>query len=245
MANHSPLNPDLIRQMASDPEIRRLRRELFERVSRYRYSYNFEWLGRPIIQFPEDLIALQEIVWETRPDLIIETGIAHGGSLIFYASLLHLLGGDGLVAGIDIEIRPHNRQAIEAHPYFNRIRLIEGSSIDSGVRDAVALLARDRKRVMVVLDSNHTGDHVSRELELYSPLVTPGCYLVILDTVIEQMPPEFSADRPWEPGNSPATAATAFLEKNRDFENASLIDGKLLLSVAPGGYLRRGPETTR
>ena len=201
------------------------------------YSYNFDWLGLPIIQYPQDVMATQEIVWRTKPDLIIETGVARGGSLVLYASLLKLIGNGGRVVGIDIDIRPHNRQAIEEHPLANAITLIEGSSIDQATVDAVRDQVKDAKRVMVVLDSMHTADHVLRELELYSPLVTQDCYLIVFDTVIEFMPPETVADRPWAKGNSPYNAVQDFLETNDRFRVDRSVDAKLQVSVAPHGYL--------
>lgn len=235
---HDPKDPALIAQMAADPAVQKLVRELFNASCRYRYGYNFSWLGRPIIQYPEDLMALQELIWSVKPELIIETGIAHGGSLIFHASMLELLGGPRRVVGIDIDIRPHNREAIQNHPLFPRITLVQGSSVDPAIVQQVRDLARGRKPVMVVLDSNHASDHVLQELELYSPLVTKGSYVVVLDTVVEKMPPEFFQDRPWGPGNSPLTAVQSFLARNRRFQMDREVEGKLLLSVAPQGFLK-------
>lgn len=219
-------------------ELRRLTREWFLESCRFGYSYNFTWLGRPIIQYPQDLLALQELVWKVRPDLIVETGIAHGGSLVFYASLLELAGGDGRVVGIDVDIRGHNRAAIEAHPLSRRIRMIEGSSVDPRIADEVRRSAQGRARVMVALDSNHTHDHVLQELKLYSPLVTKGSYLVVLDTIVEEMPKSCFPDRPWGPGNSPMTAVREFLETTDRFEVDREVEARLLITVAPGGYLR-------
>ena len=224
--------------MAADNGLRQDAGELFVKASRYRYSYNFTWLGRPIIQFPEDIVALQEIVWRVKPDLILETGIAHGGSLILWASLLHLLGGEGQVIGIDVEIRSANRAEIERHALSSRITMIEGSSVDRPIVERVRALSADRRRVLVVLDSNHTQDHVARELELYSPLVPRDSYLVVMDTVIEEMPVDFFPDRPWTRGNNPKTAVEEFLKRNDRFEVDRDIDDKLLMSVARGGYLR-------
>jgi cephalosporin hydroxylase len=201
------------------------------------YSYNFDWLGLPIIQYPQDVMAIQEIVWRTRPDLIIETGIARGGSLILYASLLKLIGNGGRVVGVDIDIRPHNRQSIEEHPLADAVHLIQGSSIEEATVAAVRDQVKDAGRVMVVLDSMHTADHVLRELELYSPFVTQGCYLIVFDTVIEFMPPETVADRPWGKGNSPYNAVQRFLETNSRFRVDRSMDAKLQISVAPHGYL--------
>lgn len=227
-----------ISEIAADKAFREVSATWFERASRYEYSYHFKWLGRPIIQFPQDMVALQEVIWDTKPDLIIETGIARGGSLVFMASMLELLGGDGLVVGIDIDIRSHNRRALEEHFLFHRMHLIEGSSTDPDVTDQVESIARDRDRVMVVLDSNHTANHVAAELDAYAGLVTKGSYLVVMDTVIEEMPPTFSTGRPWSPGNSPMTAVDSFLSGNDRFEIDEMIPAKLQLTVAPRGYLR-------
>ncbi|ULB45229.1 cephalosporin hydroxylase family protein [Limnospira fusiformis KN01] len=206
--------------------------------ARYRYSYNFTWMGRPIIQYPQDILAVQEIIWQIQPDLIVETGIAHGGSLIFYASMLELIGGEGQVLGIDVDIRQHNRVEIERHPMFKRITMIEGSSIDDEIVKQVYDVAQDKGTVLVVLDSNHTHDHVLKELELYSPLVTKNSYLVVFDTVVEDMPEDFFPDRPWGKGNNPKTAVWEFLETNKRFEIDKNIDSKLLITVAPDGYLK-------
>lgn len=220
----------------------------------YRYSYNFTSLGRPIIQYPQDMVAVQELIWQIRPDLIIETGIAHGGSLIMSASMLALLdycdaieNGQLLdpakprrrVLGIDIDIRRHNREAIEAHPLANRIDMLEGSSIDPKILEQVRRQAEGYKTVLVCLDSNHTHDHVLAELEAYAPLVTPGSYCIAFDTVIEDMPDDSFPDRPWARGNSPKTAVWAFIERHPEFEIDRRIDHKLLVSVAPEGYLKR------
>jgi cephalosporin hydroxylase len=224
--------------MSADPRVRAITSDWFLESARHRYSYNFSWLGLPIIQYPQDIVAMQELVWEAKPDLIIETGVARGGSLVLYASLLELLGGDGRVVGIDIDIRPHNRQAIEQHSMSRRIDLIEGSSIAPQTLADVRRLAAGRSRIVVVLDSHHTHDHVLQELELYSPLVGPGGYVVVFDTVIEQMPAGSFPDRPWDQGDNPATAVRAFLERNDRFEVDRRIEDTLLISVAPGGYLK-------
>lgn len=203
------------------------------------YSYNFSWMGRPIIQYPQDMIAMQEIIWDIKPDLIIETGIAHGGSLIYYASLLELIG-KGEVLGIDIDIRKHNREEIEKHPMYKRIKMLEGSAIDEQLVSQVATEARGKETVLVVLDSNHTHEHVAEELRLYSPFVTPGSYIVVFDTIVEHLPEGyFKEKRPWGIGNNPKTAVAEFLASNKDFDVNTAIDNKLLISVAPGGYLKR------
>ena len=232
-------NRELAGRMAADERLRAQTREWLAAVTRYEYSYHFTWLGRPIIQFPQDIVATQEIIWRVHPDLIIETGIARGGSLIFSASMLELLGGSGLVVGIDVDIREHNRVEIERHPMAKRIKMIQGSSVVESVVRRVAAYAEGRRAVLVMLDSNHTHEHVLRELELYSPLVTPGSYLIVYDTVIEQMPENMYPDRPWGRGDNPLTAVHEFLTRGDDFEVDSEVDERLLITVAPGGYLRR------
>lgn len=203
------------------------------------YSYNFSWMGRPIIQYPQDLLAMQEIIWEVKPDLIIETGIAHGGSLIYYASLLELIG-KGEVLGIDIDIRAHNKIEIEKHPMFKRIRMIQGSSIDETILEKVKEVAAGKETILVCLDSNHTHEHVLRELELYSPFVSKGSYLVVFDTIVEYLPENyFKEKRPWGIGNNPRTAIAEFLKKHQEFAIDTDFDNKLLISVAPEGYLKR------
>jgi cephalosporin hydroxylase len=227
-----------IADLGNDQELKSLSQQWIADVSRHKYSYNFSWLGRPIIQFPQDIMAMQELIWQIKPELIIETGIAHGGSLIFYASMLELLGQNGSVVGIDIDIRAHNRREIEAHPMFKRIHLLEGSSIDSKVVDEVYSLAMGKAPILVALDSNHTHEHVLQELNLYSPLVTRGSYLVVFDTIIEDFPTGWSQNRPWDKGNNPKTAVTEFLASNDRFRLDRDMESKLLITVAPGGYLK-------
>jgi cephalosporin hydroxylase len=204
------------------------------------YSYNFRWMGRPVIQYPQDILAMQELIWDIKPDLIIETGIAHGGSLIFYASLLELIG-KGEILGIDIDIREHNRMEIEKHPMFKRITMIQGSSIDPVVVEKVKGFAKDKHRILVVLDSNHTHDHVLEELKAYAPLVSLNSYIVVFDTIVEYLPADYlpGHKRPWGIGDNPLTAVRQFLSTNNDFEIDKSINNKLLISVAPDGYLKR------
>ena len=204
------------------------------------YSYNFSWMGRPIIQYPQDMMAMQEIIWNLKPDLIIETGIAHGGSLIYYASILELIG-KGEVIGIDIDIREHNKVEIESHPMFKRIKMIQGSSIDEAIVAQVKQHTIDKKTIIVVLDSNHTHDHVLAELEMYAPFVSLNSYMVVYDTIVEKLPKNYlpGLERPWGVGDNPHTAATTFLATNNNFKIDKDIDNKLLISVAPDGYLKR------
>ncbi|PZR30024.1 MAG: cephalosporin hydroxylase [Citrobacter freundii] len=204
------------------------------------YSYNFKWMGRPVIQYPQDILAMQELIWEIKPDLIIETGIAHGGSLIFYASMLELVG-KGEVLGIDIDIREHNKKEIEAHPMFKRIKMMQGSSIAPEMVEKVKAFAKDKSVIMVVLDSNHTHEHVLEELKAYAPLVSVGSYAVVFDTIVEYLPEDYlpGHKRPWGIGDNPMTAVREYLAANNNFEIDESINNKLLISVAPDGYLKR------
>jgi cephalosporin hydroxylase len=219
-----------------------------------KYSYNFSWMGRPIIQYPQDMVAMQELIWQIKPDLIIETGIAHGGSLIMNASYLAMLEhceaiekGELIdpakpkrrVLGIDIDIRAHNRQAIEAHPMSNRIDMIQGSSIDPAIIQQVKDYAKNYQRILISLDSNHTHEHVLAELEAYAPLTSVGSYCVVFDTLIEDMPADMFPDRPWGPGDNPKTAVWEYLKTHPEFEIDKSIQHKLLITVAPDGYLKR------
>jgi len=219
-------------------------RDFLVESAKARYSYNFHWLGRPIIQYPQDIVVMQELLWTIKPDLIVETGVAHGGSLIFYASMLELnaiCGGptEAHVIGIDVDIREHNRNAIIEHPMSRRITLVEGSSTDPEVVNIVQNQVSLRQTVLVCLDSNHTHQHVLEELNLYAPMTSIGSYCVVFDTLIEQMPDDTYSDRPWGRGNSPLSAINEFRIENTDFEIDRSIDGRLLISVAPGGFLKR------
>jgi cephalosporin hydroxylase len=242
-----------IEALGKDRDLQDLSMRWFLEANRKRYSYNFSWLGRPIIQYPQDIVAMQELIWTVRPDLIIETGIAHGGSLIFSASMLALLMSDAAVSGaascptqsqrkvlgIDIDIRAHNRAAIAAHPMASRIQMIQGSSIAPDTVRQVREVAAGYPRILVCLDSNHAFDHVLGELEAYAPLTTKGSYCVVFDTVVEDMPKESFIDRPWGPGNSPKTAVHRYLRSHPEFEIDRALQHKLLLTVAPDGFLRR------
>ena len=218
------------------------------------YSYNFAWLGRPIIQYPQDIAAMQELIWHVKPDLIVETGVAHGGSLIFSASMLALLdmcdaieSGKSInpnvssrkVLGIDIDIRAHNRAAIEGHPMASRIQMIQGSSIAAESIAQAKALAAMYPRVLVCLDSNHTHDHVLSELNAYAPLASVGSYCVVFDTIVEDLPKELFPDRPWGPGNNPKTAVWEYLRSHPEFQIDKDIQNKLLITAAPDGYLKR------
>jgi cephalosporin hydroxylase len=243
-----------IKSYRDDAEFNRLSQQWLQDSMAKRYVYNFDWLGRPIIQYPQDMAAVQEIIWATRPDVVIETGIAHGGSLIFSASVLAMLDyADAVergtvldpmrpsrrVVGVDIDIRPHNMEAIKNHPMSSRITMIQGSSVAHETVDQVRGAIGDAKRVMVCLDSMHTHDHVLAELEYYAPMVTNECYCIVFDTFVEDMPQDFFADRPWNVGDNPKTAVHKWLAGNGDFEIDRDMATKLQVTVAPDGFLRR------
>lgn len=228
-----------IKKFGSDTSFKELSNHWRAMALEKKYMNNFSWLGRPLIQLPMDAIAMQEIIWSVKPDLIIETGIAHGGSLILSASILEVIN-KGEVLGIDIEIRPHNRKEIEGHPLAKRIRLIEGSSIATDVVNKVNFIAKDKQKVLVFLDSNHTHDHVLAELNSYANLVSVDSYCVVFDTFVEDMPDEYIwVDRPWGKGNNPKTAVWEWLKSNSQFEIDKSIEDKLLVTSAPDGFLRR------
>ena len=233
-----------IKEQGADARVVHLANRFLVDTAKYKYSYGFSWLGCPIIQLPQDIIGMQELIWSIRPDLIIETGIAHGGSLVFSASMLELNAACGgpqgaEVLGVDIDIRAHNREAIEAHSLFKRISMIQGSSIAPEIIEQVKAKAAGKRRVLVCLDSNHTHDHVLAELNAYAPLTTVGSYCVVFDTIIEDMPAEMFPDRPWGPGNNPKTAVWEYLKTRPEFEIDKQMVHKLLISVAPDGYLKR------
>lgn len=243
-----------IASLGRDADIAKLTREWMGAVNAKKYSYHFEWMGRPIIQYPQDIVAVQELIWQIRPDLIIETGIAHGGSLVLSASMLALLDvcdaiesgvgfdpakSDRRVIGVDIDIRTHNREAVARHPMASRIRMIQGSSVDPAVIADVHSEAREAQSVLVFLDSMHAHDHVLKELDAYAPLVTLGSYCIAFDTVIEDLPPGSFADRPWAVGDNPKTAVHAWIGNNRHFEIDREIQNKLQITVAPDGFLKR------
>lgn len=245
---------DRLTSYAEDAAFQALSRDWLQASMQRQYVYNFDWMGRPIIQYPQDMVAMQELVWRVRPDLIIETGIAHGGSLVLSASLLALLDmSDAIeagatldprvsrrkVLGVDIDIRAHNRAAIESHPMASRISMIQGSSIDSDVVEQVRDFARGYQRVLVCLDSMHTHDHVLAELQAYAPLVSAGSYCVVFDTFVQDMPQRFFADRPWDVGNNPKTAVHQWLASHPEFEVDNQWPSQLMVTVAPDGFLRR------
>ena len=240
-------NFDILKRASAygkNSKLQKVQRDFHDELVKAKYSYNFFWLGVPIIQEPQGIQAMQEIIWKVKPDLIIETGIAWGGSLIFSASMLAILEAcgeidKGDVVGIDIDIRDHNKKAILAHPLSKKITMIEGSSIDEEIVKNVIKLARGKKRVLVCLDSNHTHDHVLAELKAYAPLVSIGSYCIVEDTGIEDSPVETTSNRPWGKGSNPKTAVWEFLKGNKDFKIDKTIESKLVLTGFPDGYLKR------
>ena len=230
-------NTKKINSMSKNKDLKEISKRWFLESIKYEYSYHFSWLGRPIIQYPQDIIALQEIIWKVKPDLIIETGIARGGSIIFSASLLELIGS-GEVVGIDIDIKNKNKKAIKKHPLGKRIQMIEGSSINKKIMKRIEKIAQNKKSILVILDSNHTHKHVLKELEIYSPLVSKNSYLIVFDTIIDDLPEELLKNRPWGKNNNPKTAVKEFLKTNDRFRIDRTIERKLLFTAAPMGYLK-------
>ena len=241
-----------ILEQGKDFELFKTSKKWLDQSSKHKYSYHFSWLDRPIIQLPQDILALQELIWKTKPDIIIETGIAHGGSLCFSASMLALLDISDLnkptekkseierkVIGIDIDIRKHNREAMENHPMAHKIVMIEGSSVEEKIIEKVKKLIPDSSKVMVILDSNHTEDHVLKELRLYKDLVTHNSYFIVCDTIVAQMEDGFYENRPWGVDNNPKGAVEKFLSETPNFVVDQEIDNKLLLSMSPKGYLKK------
>lgn len=233
-----------IEQLGKDTEFQKSSQNWLEQSMRKQYVYNFSWMGRPIIQNPIDMMAMQELLWQVKPDIVIETGIAHGGSIIFSASMLELIaasGGnpDAFVVGIDIDIRQHNKDEILQHPMAKRITMLEGSSTSSEIVAQVKQLSQGKSKVMVFLDSNHTHEHVLAELEAYAPLVSKDSYCVVFDTFVEDVPADVFDQRPWSPGNSPKTAVYEYLKTHPEFVIDKNMQHKLQITVAPDGFLKR------
>lgn len=240
--DHAAEVRDNLRRLREDRDLHALSRMWARAVAPYKYAYNFSWMGRPIVQVPQDVMALQELIFRVEPRVIVETGIAHGGSLVFHASMLALLGGDRLAIGVDREIRPHNRAALEAHPMRERFALVEGSSTDPAVVRQVYDLVAGRGPVLVVLDSDHTHEHVLAELRAYAPLVGKDSYLVVLDTLVSDLPDELFVGKRWNKQSNPKSAVAEFLREAPRFSVDEDVDAKLLISVGPGGYLRASED---
>jgi cephalosporin hydroxylase len=243
-----------VKSYKDEEEMRKAAADFMLSSTKPKYCYNFSWQSRPIIQYPQDMVAMQEIIWKVKPDLIIEMGIAHGGSLIYNASILAMLDmceaikehriidpkiSERKILGVDIDIREHNKTEIEKHPMSSRIEMIEGSSISPEIIEKVKDYAKDYKCILVCLDSNHTHEHVLAELEAYAPLTSVGSYCVVFDTIIEDLPKDAYPDRPWGPGDNPKTAVYDYLKNHPDFEIDKNIFEKLLISVCPDGFLKK------
>ncbi len=227
-----------IAAMGQDEELKRKSLDWMLHADKYKYTYNYTWMGRPIIKYPNDVMIMQELIWRLKPDLIIETGIAHGGSIIFSASMLELIG-HGEVVAVDIDIRKHNKDEIENHPMKKRITMYEGSSTDPAIVETIRKHTEGKKTVLIALDSNHTHQHVLDELNLYAPMVTVGSYIVCPDTFVEFFPKGYVKDRPWDVGNNPMTAVWEFLKHNPDFCIDKDINNKLMITEGIDGYLKR------
>ncbi|HTW82735.1 MAG TPA: CmcI family methyltransferase [Candidatus Sulfotelmatobacter sp.] len=236
---NDPRNPDLLRAMREDRAVGDARHTLMAKGFEYGYHRNFEWLGIPIIQWPQDVLALVEILWEVKPTLVVETGVAFGGALVLYASILRLAGIEPQVVGVELAMRDANRARLNAHPLAAGITILDGSSTDPAIVAQVAARARDSARTLVILDSHHTHEHVAEELDLYAPFVTPGSYLIVYGTSVADLPADLALNRPWGPERNPGTALADWLPKHPEFAVARDVDDRLVLSDAPGGYLRR------
>jgi cephalosporin hydroxylase len=229
-----------IEAMSHDVELQAKTIDWMIHADKYKYTYNFSWMGRPIIKFPADIIVQQELMWKLKPDLVIETGIAHGGSIIFTASMLEMMEIRGEVVGVDIDIRPHNRKLIESHPMYKRITMYQGSSVDPNIVEKVKNHVEGKKTVMVILDSLHSHKHVYDELKAYTLFVTRGSYCILPDTFIEFFPKGYYADkRPWDVGDNPYTAMKQFINETEDFEIDKSVSSKAVITETIEGYLKK------
>jgi len=227
-----------IKRLGKDKSLKRIAIDFIKKSGKYHYSYNFDWLGMPIIQFPQDVMALQEIFWKIKPEIIIETGVARGGSLIFYASLMKMVNKNGLVIGIDVNIKKHNLKKIKKHFLYKNIKLMTGSSVDQKIIKKLHQQTKNKK-IMVVLDSDHSLKHVYKELKLYSNFVSKGSYMIVLDATIDNMPNDYFLNRSWNKNNNPKKAVKLFLKKNKNFVVDEQIENKLLITSAYSGFLKK------
>ncbi len=234
-------NKKFVSSMSKDPNVKKLSEKWLIECHKYEYSYHFKWLGLPIIQYPQDILAMQELIWKVKPDLIIETGIARGGSLLLSASILELIG-HGSVLGIDVDIREFNKTNIKRNHLIKRISMIQGSSIDKKIINKVKKFAKGKKRILIFLDSAHTFEHVLEELKLYSPLVKKGSYIVVFDTLVENFPinwfKKHGTDKSLNKINNPKTSVHEFLKSNKRFKIDKEFQEKLLITAAPNGFLK-------
>jgi len=234
-------NRDLqVEKNLHDTDLKMATHIMADNLIRTNYIKNFTWLGRPVLQYPTDLMVVQELIWQIKPNIIIETGLAMGGSAVFFSSILSCLGNGGQVVSIDVDIRKDAREALVPHPMADRITMIEGSSIDEKVVEQVRRKIHPGMAIMVVLDSNHTEEHVMKELYLYSPMVTIGSYLIVQDTAIEIWDEKYpSPNRPWGKGDNPMTAVKKFLEINNNFMVDKEIGTRALITGSSDGWLKR------
>ncbi len=227
-----------IKKAYDNPELHKSALDFITKSDQHNYAYNWTWLDMPIIQMPEDIMLVQEIIWETKPDIIIETGIAWGGSVVLYASILELIG-KGQVLAIDKVLPQHNIDAIMKYNFSSRIKLFEGSSIDESIVNAIRDIIKPTDKVMVLLDSNHTHAHVYEELKIWESFVTSGQYLVISDTIVEEIPEQTHRSRSWGHGDNPMTALNQFLSENNKFTRENDYNHKAICSFTRNGYLKR------
>lgn len=226
------------KKMREDEVLRRDALDVLARADRYKWIHQTTWFGEPILNIPHDLFALQEIIYRTRPDFIIEIGVAWGGSLLYYSTLMEALGGKKII-GVDIYIPDDLRERIGSYGRLSeRIELVAGSSVERGTVEIIRNIIGESKKVLVILDSHHTHDHVLKELNIYSEFISCGNYLICADTVVEDLPVQTHRKREWGPGNSPKTALNDFLALNSRFEIDYELENKLLFSCNPGGYIR-------
>tara|TARA_Y100000589_G_scaffold200807_1_gene189411 strand:- start:3693 stop:4457 length:765 start_codon:yes stop_codon:yes gene_type:complete len=229
-----------IKKMGEDYKLKEKSLEWMLLADKYKYTYNFTWMGRPIIKYPNDMVIQQEIMWKVKPDLIIETGIAHGGSIIFSSSMMKMMDIEGEVVGIDIDIREHNKNQIINHKAYDRISMYEGDSTNPNIIKKVEKHIKPYSKVMVILDSNHSHKHVLKELEIYSRYVTKGSFCILPDTFIEFFPKGYySKDRPWDVGNNPYTAMKEFMKNNNKFKVSKFYSDKANITETIDGYLER------
>jgi cephalosporin hydroxylase len=231
------LNQKAAKEMQRNNRLLSKAKNVLIKADRYRWLHQNSWMGEPLLNLPQDMFALQEIIYRTKPDYIIETGVAWGGSLLFSASMLELMGGKKVI-GIDIYIPKNLRSRLaKSARLFSRIKLVTGSSTDCSTIEKVKKIIGNCKKVVVILDSFHTHDHVLEELRSYAPFVGKGFYLICGDTIVESIPAQGHRPRPWGPGNNPATALKEFLKTKKRFLVDRDIDAKLLFTCHPGGYI--------
>ncbi len=249
MSSHADVVPDAAAfaasrsawrsSLAGDAALRARAVDLQLAAEAHHYTYTWEWLGVPIIRLPDDVVVLQELFWSYRPQRVVETGVARGGSMLLDASLMQLCGATPAVLGIDLQIFPHTREALAAHPLARGVELLEADSTSVTARDAVRSFLGEAERAVLILDSNHTHDHVLAELRLLAPLLPVGGFVLVADTLIEEFPPHYYANRPWDRGDNPATALAAFVDEQPGFRLATDWSRRALVSEFRDGIIER------